>query len=212
MVRKTPEINRIDRRLWQRFVKVAIPYWYPTQRKAGRFLFMLVMLLVFLFAALFLALAFTIWLGQQLVPEFTQLVASGLLELTQEGISSPRYKLVLAMALIVPILTFGWQFQRLRTRRRQWFLLALLLLFSIMVSGLNVILSYVVRFIETALVEQEVSRFWLFLGVFGAVFVVGTPIVVIYRYCQELLGVHWREWLTDNFFTTILTKSSLLSN
>ncbi len=165
---------------------------------------MLVMLLVFLFAALFLALAFTIWLGQQLVPEFTQLVASGLLELTQEGISSPRYKLVLAMALIVPILTFGWQFQRLRTRRRQWFLLALLLLFSIMVSGLNVILSYVVRFIETALVEQEVSRFWLFLGVFGAVFVVGTPIVVIYRYCQELLGVHWREWLTDNFLQRYL--------
>ena len=204
MIGKTPEINKIDRRLWQRFVKVAIPYWYPTKRKAGIFLLMLVMLLVFLFAALFVAIAITLWLGQQLVPEFTQLVASGLIGIIQEVISAPRYQVVLALALIVPILTFGWQFQRLKTRGKQWGLLALLLLFSIVVSGLNVILSYVIRFIETALVGKEVSTFWLFLGVFGAVFVIGTPIVVIYRYCQELLGVYWREWLTDNFLQRYL--------
>ena len=204
MIGKTPEINRIDRRLWQRFVAVALPYWYPTKRKAGIFLLMLVMLLVFLFAALFVAIAITLWLGQQLVPEFTQLFASGLIGIIQEVISAPRYQVVLALALIVPILTFGWQFQRLKTRGKQWGLLALLLLFSIVVSGLNVILSYVIRFIETALVGKEVSTFWLFLGVFGAVFVIGTPIVVIYRYCQELLGVCWREWLTDNFLQRYL--------
>ena len=204
MVGTTPEINRIDRRLWQRFVTVALPYWYPTKRKAGIFLFMLVMLLVFLFAASLVAIAGMVALGQQLFPEFTQQAASGLISITQRAISSPTYQIALALALIVPILTFGWQLQQLRTRVKQWGLLALLLLFSIMVSGLNVVLSYVVRFIETALVGKEVSTFWLFLGVFGAVFVIGTPVVVIYRYCQELLGVYWREWLTDNFLQRYL--------
>ncbi|MEL6581001.1 MAG: ABC transporter ATP-binding protein/permease, partial [Cyanobacteria bacterium J06621_12] len=95
-----------------------------------------------------------------------------------------------------------------RGRSKQWSLLASLLLLSIMVSGLNVIISFTVRFIETALVDKDESTFWLFLGVYGGVFVVGTAIVVIYRYCQELLGVYWREWLTDNILQRYLDNRS----
>ncbi|MBE9043768.1 ABC transporter ATP-binding protein/permease [Pleurocapsales cyanobacterium LEGE 10410] len=197
-------MNRIDRRLWQRFVEVALPYWYPSKRQAGIFFFVLLMLLVFLFAALFVAIAVATWLGEQLAPEFTQQAASGLIGMRQSALTSSSLQTVLALALLIPAAIFAWQWRRLRGRVTQWALLALLLLFSIMVSGLNVVLSFVVRFIETALVNKEVSTFWLFLGVFGAVFVIGTPIVVIYRYCQELLGVRWREWLTDNFMQRYL--------
>ncbi len=204
MIQNTPPINRIDRRLWQRFIEVALPYWYPTKKQAGIFFFMLLMLLIFLFAALFIAIAITTWLGQQFVPEFTQQVASGLISIREKVLTDSGYQTVLALALVIPAAIFAWQWRRLRGRTKQWGLLALLLLFSIMVSGLNVVLSFVVRFIETALVDKEASTFWLFLGVFGAVFVIGTPIVVIYRYCQELLGVYWREWLTDNFMQRYL--------
>ena len=211
MIETTPQINKInkiDRHLWQRFVEVALPYWYPSKTKAGILFFMLLMLLVFLFAALFIAIAGVIWLGQQISPEFTQQVASGLVKTTEKAFSSSTYQIGIALALIIPASIFAWQFRRLKGREKQWSLLALLLLFSIMVSGLNVILSYVIRFIETALVDKDVSTFWLFLGVFGAVFAIGTPVVVIYRYCQQLLGVYWREWLTDNFLERYLQNRS----
>ncbi|HHP7232013.1 MAG TPA: ABC transporter ATP-binding protein/permease, partial [Xenococcaceae cyanobacterium] len=202
----TPQINRIDRRLWQRFVEIALPYWYPSKRKAGIFFFILLMLLVFLFAALFLAIAGVVWLGQLLAPEFTQQVASGLVGIVNSAFASPTFQSILAFTIIVPLAVFSWQYKQLSGKVPQWSLLAVLLLFSVMVSGLNVVLSYVIRFIETALVDKEVGTFWLFLGVFGAVFVIGTPIVVIYRYCQQLLGVYWREWLTDNFLQRYLQK------
>jgi putative ATP-binding cassette transporter len=73
-----------------------------------------------------------------------------------------------------------------------------------MVSGLNVVISFTIRFIETALVDKNESTFWLFLWVYGGVFVIGTAIVVIYRYCQKLLGVYWREWLTQNLLKRYL--------
>lgn len=201
-------LNRIDRRLWQRFIEIALPYWYPTKEKAGIFFFLLLMLLIFLFAALFLVIAATVWLGQQLVPEFTQSVAGGLASTINKILTTPQSLAILAVAIIIPAIAFSGQLRHIRGRTKQWGLLAILLLFSVMVSGLNVVLSYVVRFIETALVDKEVSTFWLFLGVFGAVFIIGTPIVVIYRYCQELLGVYWREWLTDDFLNRYLQNRS----
>ena len=201
-------LNRIDRRLWQRFIEIALPYWYPTKEKAGIFFFLLLMLLIFLFAALFLAIAGTVWLGQQLVPEFTQAVAGGLASAINKILTNPQSLAILALAIVIPAIVFSWQLRQIRNRAKQWGLLGILLLFSVMVSGLNVVLSYVVRFIETALVGKEVSTFWLFLGVFGAVFIIGTPIVVIYRYCQELLGVYWREWLTDDFLARYLQNRS----
>ena len=201
-------LNRIDRRLWRRFVEIALPYWYPTKEKAGIFFFLLLMLLIFLFAALFLAIAFLVWLGQQFFPEFTQQIAGGLITAIKGVIANPKYLTVLVLALIIPAIVFAGQFRQISSKTKQWGLLAVLLLFSVMVSGLNVVLSYVVRFIETALVDKEIDTFWLFLGVFGAVFIVGTPIVVIYRYCQELLGLYWREWLTNDFLARYLQNRS----
>jgi vitamin B12/bleomycin/antimicrobial peptide transport system ATP-binding/permease protein len=118
--------------------------------------------------------------------------------------SNSTARLILALALILPTAIFAWKFQRWKGRAKQWGLLSVLLLFSIMVSGLNVVISFTIRFIETALVDKDASTFWRFLWVFGGVFVVGTAIVVIYRYCQQLLGVYWREWLTQNLLQRYL--------
>jgi vitamin B12/bleomycin/antimicrobial peptide transport system ATP-binding/permease protein len=204
MVDTAPKINRIDGRLWQRFIEVALPYWYPSKKKAGTFFLMLVLLLIFLFAALFMAIAGTVWLGQQLFPEFTNEAAAGLIGIRKQISTNSTARLILALALILPTAIFAWKFQRWRERAKQWGLLSILLLFSIMVSGLNVVISFTIRFIETALVDKDESTFWLFLWVYGGVFVIGTAIVVIYTYCQKLLGVYWREWLTQNLLQRYL--------
>ena len=204
MVETTPKINRIDGRLWQRFIEVALPYWYPSRKKAGIFFLMLVLLLIFLFAFLFLAIAGLVGLGQLLFPEFTNEAAAGLIAIRQGIFTNSTPRIVLALALILPTAIFAWKFNRWKGRAKQWGLLSGLLLLSIMVSGLNVVISFTIRFIDTALVDRNESTFWLFLGVYGGVFIVGTAIVVIYRYCQELLGVYWREWLTKNILQRYL--------
>lgn len=78
-------------------------------------------------------------------------------------------------------------------------LLALLLTLSLLVSGLNVLISYVGRFFQTALANKDVPTFWKYLFIYAAVFVIGTPIVVIYRYMEQKLGLYWRRWLTNSF-------------
>lgn len=208
MVETAPKINRIDGRLWRRFVEVALPYWYPSKKKAGTFSVMLVLLLVFLFAFLFLAIAGLVGLGQLLFPEFTNGAAAGLIRMRQDILTGSTSRIILALALALPTAIFIWKFPRWKGRAKQWSLLAALLLLSIMVSGLNVIISFTVRFIDNALNQKDPATFWLFLGVYGGVFVVGTAIVVVYRYCQELLGVYWREWLTQNILQRYLDNRS----
>lgn len=78
-------------------------------------------------------------------------------------------------------------------------LLAVLLLLSLSVSGLNVIISYVGRDFMTALSKKDAEQYFRLLWIYGSVFVVGTPIVVFYRYSRELLGLYWRQWLTNSF-------------
>jgi vitamin B12/bleomycin/antimicrobial peptide transport system ATP-binding/permease protein len=78
-------------------------------------------------------------------------------------------------------------------------LLAVLLLLSLSVSGLNVIISYVGRDFMTALSKKDAEQYFRLLFIYGSVFVVGTPIVVFYRYSRELLGLYWRNWLTNSF-------------
>jgi len=83
-------------------------------------------------------------------------------------------------------------------------ILALLLLLSLSVSGLNVVISFVGRIFQNALVEKNQEEFWKYLFIYAGVFVVGTPIVVIYRYIRDKLGIYWREWLTKSFLNKYL--------
>lgn len=193
------QLNRFDRQLWNRFVRIAQPYWYPTEQRGGWIFFgLLVLLLIFLFAALFVAVSAAVFFGQQFFPEFIKLTAPGLAKLVESVIESPAIYGV-GLAILIPLFGFALCRNQLSSRWKQWTFLALLLLVSLSVNGLNVILSYVYRFIDTALAERQAETFWRFLLVFGGVFVFGTPIVAISSYIQQLLGLYWREWLTDNF-------------
>ena len=78
-------------------------------------------------------------------------------------------------------------------------LLAVLLVLTLAVSGINVLISFVGRDFMTALSNKEADRYFRLLFVYGAVFVVATPIVVFYRYVRDKLGLYWRKWLTGHF-------------
>ncbi|MEG5159606.1 ABC transporter ATP-binding protein/permease [Microcoleus sp. AT3-A2] len=192
-------MNRFDRQLWQRFIAIAQPYFYPLEPGGGRiFLGLVALLLIFLFAAMFVFVS-AVCLGTQvLFPEFVNSIAAGLVTLLKGIINSPAIAIV-AFMLIIPFSAFVWFKDRLTAHRQPWALLTLLLFLSLSVSGLNVIISYVGNFFSTALAQKDQLNYWKYLFVYAGVFAVGTPIVVIYRYIRDKLSLYWRDWMTNKF-------------
>lgn len=190
--------NRLDRRLWQKFITLAQPYWFPQSRGSTvLFLGLLLLLMIGLasllgFAVIGVSLAAHTWLPAQF-----EAIAPGLWA-TLQRLGMPFISL-LGLGLIIPTGVFIAFSGRLRRRLMPWFLLSVLLFLSLTVNGLNVVISYVGRFFQTALAEKDAPTYWRFLFIYASVFVVGTPIVVFYSYAQDKLGLHWRRWLTEQF-------------
>jgi vitamin B12/bleomycin/antimicrobial peptide transport system ATP-binding/permease protein len=192
-------LNRFDRQLWNRFVAIAQPYWYPLSPHSGKLFFVLLLaLILFLFGLLFIIVSAAVLLLQALLPDFMNQTAGGLVGLIQGIIGSPAVLFVVA-TLLIPAIVFFLVRRRIRPRWQQWAFLGLLLLLSLSVSGMNVLISYVGNFFTTALSERDVPTFWRFFFVYAAVFVVATPITAFYPYVRDLLGLRWRDWMTQKF-------------
>ncbi len=78
-------------------------------------------------------------------------------------------------------------------------LLVVLVLLSLAVNGINVFISFVGRDFMTALSSKEASKFFHILFTYASVLLLGTPIVVLYGYVRDRLGLYWRQWLTNHF-------------
>jgi putative ATP-binding cassette transporter len=192
-------LNRFDRQLWNRFVAIAQPYWYPLSPHSGKLFFvLLLMLILFLFGLLFIIVSAAVLLLQALLPDFMNQTAGGLVSLIRGIIGSPAI-LIVAATLLIPVIVFFLVRSRIRPRWQQWAFLGLLLLLSLSVSGMNVLISYVGNFFTTALSERDVPTFWRFFFVYAGVFVVATPISAFYPYVRDLLGLRWRDWMTQKF-------------
>jgi putative ATP-binding cassette transporter len=201
-------LSRFDWRLWNRFVAIAQPYWFPSTPGSGRIFFgLLLLLLLFLFSLAFVLVSAIVLLAQQYLPIFMEETAGGLVTTIQGIINSPYVLLVMA-GLVIPAIGFARVRDQVLPRWRQWLLLSLLLLLLLSVSGLNVTISYVGNFFNTALAQRDEPTFWRFLYVYAGVFVVGTPIVVIYGYVRDLLGLFWRDWMTGKFLSQYFQNRS----
>jgi putative ATP-binding cassette transporter len=196
--------DRFDWRLWQQFVALTQPYWYPVSRRHNWiFPLLLALLLVFLAALLTVMAGATVWLGHHFLPKMFDAIAPGLANTFDQLEHSP-FLAGIGLCLLVPLVVFVVLNRRLRSRWQPWMFLAVLLLLSLAVSGLNVIISYVGRYFQTALAQKDQPTYWRFLWVYAGVFVVGTPIVVYYSYIQDWLSLLWRRWLTNRFIDQYL--------
>ncbi len=71
-----------------------------------------------------------------------------------------------------------------------------LCLFLLIISGLNVLNSYVGRDFMTAIADHDRPHFWRYALLTVAVFAALTLVSVLQRYLEETLGLLWRKWLT----------------
>jgi putative ATP-binding cassette transporter len=182
-----------------RFVTIAQPYFFPNIPGGGWvMLLLLLMLLIFLFGILFMIVAGLTLAGNYLAPPLTAKVAPGLLTLIEKILHSRAWP-ILAGVLIIPGACFLVFSRHLQVRRRAWSLLAIVLLLSFSVTGINVAFSYIGNYFTNALVKKNQELAYLFVAVYFCGFLVGIPIVAFYSYVQNYLGMRWREWMTGEF-------------
>jgi len=64
------------------------------------------------------------------------------------------------------------------------------------ISAMNVANSYVGRDFMTSIEQRDRSQFVLTALVYVGVFTISTVLAVLFRFCEERLGLLWRQWLT----------------
>lgn len=186
-------------RLWKRFVRIAQPYFFPMIRGGGWLtLLLMVLLLIFLFGLLFFVVAALVFIGHGFAPELTAKIDAGLQSLIGSIVHS-KALLVPIAALLVPAAAFFIVRKHLRPHRQAWSLLAVVLLLSLSVTGINVAFSYIGNYFTNSLVQKNQDLAYLFIAVYFTGFLVGIPIVAFYSYVQNYMGMRWREWMTKTF-------------
>ncbi|MEM8502752.1 MAG: ABC transporter ATP-binding protein/permease [Cyanobacteria bacterium P01_D01_bin.1] len=199
---------RFDRRLWQRFITIAQPYFFPIgNRSTSVYLGLLLLLLIAVVAlAFWLTVGLTL-AGKAVFPAFFENVAGQLVERVDGLLSAwVPYGAIAALAVVGLVV---YRLRRLlKARAIQWAMLGLLLLLSFTVNGINVSISYVFRFVDTALNQREADTFWQFLFVYAGIIIGAIPLLVLYRYIRLKLALRWRKWLTEHFLERYFANRS----
>jgi len=91
-----------------------------------------------------------------------------------------------------------WIFLRSeQVRTKAWLLLAGLLVLMLAINGMNVLNSYVGREFFSAIERRDSPAFVLHAWRYAGVFAASTVVAVFFRFCEERLGLLWREWQTQ---------------
>lgn len=197
-----------QRSRWDRFIGIAQPYFFPTiPGGSWTMLFLIILLMVFLFAVLFLIVTTMALAGKQFAPGLVTKISPQFVPLL-EGFFFSKGLFIVLGALCIPIICFAFWGRHLWSRRQAWLLLAIVLFLSVSVTGINVIFSYIGNYFTNALVKKNQDLAYLFVTFYFFGFMLGIPIVAFYSYVQNYLGLRWREWLTNDFLSRYFSNRS----
>ncbi len=94
-------------------------------------------------------------------------------------------------------------------RGRAFVLITAMTVLSLGTVGMQAIFSYVSRDVMNALQAKDAVRFHHLLMLFVAWIVVFVPIAAFYPYLTGLLGIDWRDWMTETFVQKMLRRNAL---
>ena len=215
-----PQRFRFDQQLWHRFIRIAQPYFFPVGKgNTIRFMGLLAVMLIAVISFTFLLTIAVTFLGKVLFPEsFFETVAADFLERINNAMGSKLHYGAAAILASCTII-FGLHARQLKGKWFQWSMLTFIVFLLFAVTGLNVCLSFIFRFLDTtltlftgdpelrnaeAVVAEQIQamhreEFWNFLRFYGVILVVAVPILVTFSFVQRQLGLRWRKWLTQHF-------------
>lgn len=81
-------------------------------------------------------------------------------------------------------------------KKRAWGYLALLLSFSMAVSGIQVWMSYANRDMMNSFTDKNQTEFYKNLILYVITILVAIPVGALFRYTEDRFSLVWREWLT----------------
>tara|TARA_A100001388_G_scaffold86131_1_gene62273 strand:+ start:62229 stop:64178 length:1950 start_codon:yes stop_codon:yes gene_type:complete len=197
----SPKFN-FNKELLERFIKTAQPYFLPISVNNSRWKLIALITLAIL-SVISISHFFLIFLGfildivfptfiNELAPQFKVYV---------DGLKNNGLVIISLIILSLSSYYFFINLKNIGKNLRPWVLLFTIILLLFSVTGLNVGLSYIFRFLDTSLNTREEAVFWEFLWVYGIVVLIAVPIIASYRFTRLKFGRYWREWLTDNFLS-----------
>ena len=80
-----------------------------------------------------------------------------------------------------------------------WSMLALLIALLLGQTAFSVLFNRETGEFTSALAARDPDRFWTSIQLYTAILVAAVPIYALYYYVRDLLGLRWRQWLTDSF-------------
>src|SRR5271163_377915 len=97
------------------------------------------------------------------------------------------------------------------SERRRWalVLVSAMTVLNLGTVGMQAVFSYVSRDVMNALQAKDAARFHHLLMLFVVWIVAFVPIAALYPYFTGLLGIDWRDWMTETFVQRMLRHNTL---
>ena len=102
-----------------------------------------------------------------------------------------------------------WPYWASERRAKAALLITIMTLLSLGTVGMQAVFSYVSRDVMNALQAKDAARFHHLLMLFVLWIVLFVPIAAFYPYISGLLGIDWRDWMTETFARNMLRHNAL---
>tara|TARA_B100001996_G_C18656361_1_gene591359 strand:- start:107 stop:2056 length:1950 start_codon:yes stop_codon:yes gene_type:complete len=191
---------RFNKELLDRFVNIAQPYFFPLEpsRSTLRLLLLLISSVLLVMAICYFGIIIIGGIIEYFYPVFMSDVAPNF-KAYVEDLKSTKLSIASISAILFSIFLFKANYIHIKDKLKPWLLIIGILILLFCVTGLNVSLSYIFRFLDTSLNVRNEDAFWDFLWVYGLIVLIALPIISLYRFTRLKFGRFWREWLTNSF-------------
>ena len=191
---------RFNKELLERFVSIAQPYFFPLNVASSslKLILLLISAVLFVMSVCYFGIIAIGGIIDFFFPAFMTELAPNF-KLYVENLQSNKLSILSFATIIGTVFIFRLNYVHIKDKLKPWLLIIGILTLLFCVTGLNVSLSYIFRFLDTSLNVRNEAAFWDFLWVYGLIVLVALPVISLYRFTRLKFGRYWREWLTNNF-------------
>ena len=191
---------RFNRELLDRFVSIAQPYFFPLNVASSslKLILLLISAVLFVMSVCYFGIIAIGGIIDFFFPAFMTELAPNF-KLYVEDLQSNKLSILSFATIVGTVFIFRFNYIHIKDKLKPWLLIIGILTLLFCVTGLNVSLSYIFRFLDTSLNVRNEAAFWDFLWVYGLIVLVALPVISLYRFTRLKFGRYWREWLTNNF-------------
>jgi putative ATP-binding cassette transporter len=191
--------------------RLSQPYFLPLEAGAGSFVLLLAALVAVVVGLSLLLLSAALACSAALIPEWQARLLPGVAAGVMGLWHGPIGWGLLGLAAAGAVAFWSYRDQLRQGRWQPWLLLGLIVLLILVINGINVAISFIVRNIDNALVNHQSDTFWQIVAVYGLALMIALPIRASQFYLIPRVGVLWRQWLSQRLLALYLRQRAYYS-